>query len=105
MVKFSVPTMSCLEPRWLRLAVITLATATAFTWAAGAFQSARAGHSIVGGDCWQVGTPLMCRTNWQGANTPLYLRVDDQISPAAAPWMQTAIDNGLQFGILQMAPK
>ncbi|GEM_PF-2835843 len=39
-----------------------------------------AGDKIFGGDCWQAGTPLLCRTNWGGGNTVLRLRMIDQLN-------------------------
>jgi len=32
------------------------------------------------GDCWRGGTPVMCRTTWTGRNSPIYMRIIDQLS-------------------------
>lgn len=42
----------------------------------------RAGDTIVGGDCWQAGTPLICRNVWVDNNF-LRVRLIDQLSNAA----------------------
>jgi hypothetical protein len=34
------------------------------------------------GDCWQSQTPEMCRTSWQGKDSPIYMRIIDQLNNA-----------------------
>lgn len=41
---------------------------------------ASAGDTIDTGDCWRFGTPLLCRTNWAGADQILYLRLVDELN-------------------------
>ena len=42
---------------------------------------ARAGDTIVGGDCWKVGTPLICRNVWVD-NQMMRVRLIDQMNSA-----------------------
>lgn len=44
--------------------------------------TALAGHTFDSGDCWRNGTPKMCRGNWDGANTILYIDLVDQMNNA-----------------------
>lgn len=41
---------------------------------------AAGGDTVVSGDCWRSGTPLLCRTNWAGSDQLLYLRLVDQLN-------------------------
>lgn len=53
----------------------------------------RATPTIDGGDCWQYGTPMLCRNTWAGAGQLLYLRVIDQLgsdSLGRALWQDAA---------------
>jgi hypothetical protein len=77
--------------RALRYAALAIAFTAIGVWALSLNDSAKAGHSIANGDCWQIGTPFTCRTNWQGINTPLYIRIDDQVS-AVQPHMAAPVN-------------
>ncbi len=81
--------------RWNGLSFRTATIAVAFlaiaVWSVSLSDSAKAGHSIKDGDCWRLGQPLICRTNWQGADLPLYIRIDDQLS-GAQPHMASPVN-------------
>lgn len=53
-------------------------------------QAVRAGHTYEGGDCWQAGTPYLCRANWPGPGILLYVRFIDQFSWARPEWLSPA---------------
>lgn len=71
--------------------LLTGSLAAVFVWSFAVTPQSHAGHPIANGDCWNVSTPLICRTNWQGPDLPLYIRIDDQLS-SARPHLGTAIN-------------
>jgi hypothetical protein len=42
--------------------------------------------TLGGGDCWRSGTPMTCRTSWQGPETYMYFKTIDHFSWAAPIW-------------------
>lgn len=42
------------------------------------------------GDCWQPGTPALCRDTWTGTNTFVYFRAIDNFSSSAPSWATPA---------------
>jgi hypothetical protein len=52
-------------------------------------QSARAGHTLGSppGDCWQAGTPLLCRTTWNSSSRIVNLGLYNQFSQVRPEWV------------------
>lgn len=46
--------------------------------------------TVGGGDCWQTGTPTLCRATWAGVSTAIYFRAIDQFSGSAPTWSTPA---------------
>jgi hypothetical protein len=96
------PTTAMLgRARGRRHAAIGIATALLL---AGAFlvgvlvkpQIVRAGHTLQSGDCWQAGTPLLCRTTWNSTSRIVNLAEYDQFSHLRSAWFtnfETACNN------------
>lgn len=89
--------------RWLaNLAALSLLLSTVLP-----ASSAKAGHTIVGGDCWKAGTPLICRNTWVD-NQFLRVRLIDEMNNAdlhgqadvaRANWTAAAGPQILSFGV------
>lgn len=53
-------------------------------------EQARAGHTLAGGDCWQVGTPLLCRTTWTSSTRIVNLNLYNQFTDVRPGWYVNA---------------
>lgn len=70
-----------IDSRILTLALLSAAQFAVFlALLAPSEAKVEAGHTFSGGDCWQSGTPLQCRTNWEGPGKNLKLRIIDQMN-------------------------
>ncbi len=78
------------RPRAIYVAYLLGAVLTLAVWAVPGAGRARAGHTMVGGNCWQgPPVPQMCRNTWvQGQLLPV--RLIDQFSPFAPTWFVQA---------------
>lgn len=68
-----------------RVAALTFSLAVAFGSIAAMPRAVEAGHTIAGGDCWQVGTPFWCRTVWSSSNRLIDLKLYNQFSNRDPP--------------------
>jgi hypothetical protein len=61
---------------------------------------ANAGHTLAGGDCWQPGTPLLCRTTWNSTDRIINLNLYNQFTHVRPDWYpnaETACNNWHNF--------
>ena len=58
-------------------------------WSTGTY-NARNTESYGNGDCWRVGTPATCRSNWPGRSQFIRFRAIDHFSDSRPNWMSSA---------------
>jgi hypothetical protein len=81
---------------WLTAILLTASGATLGEPLLPGGSLALAGHTLAGGDCWQAGTPLLCRTTWNNTYRQVDLSLFDQFSQVRPAWetnAETACNN------------